>query len=126
MLCPLRGLRRSSPAVECDPTRGTPRWPATLPLSLVREETVSHLCHAIGCSLEVPPKLLMCARHWFMLPENMRQNVWRAYRAGQEVDKRPSSEYLAVAQRAIAWVEVWEAKLAREREAAAAAEPLLF
>jgi hypothetical protein len=31
----------------------------------------------------------------------MRDAVWREYRRGQEVDKRPSVRYLAVQQRAI-------------------------
>ena len=60
-----------------------------------------HHCHAEGCELIVPPKLLMCANHWFMVPKPLRDAVWRTYRPGQERDKRPSPEYLAAAKAAI-------------------------
>lgn len=60
-----------------------------------------HLCHAIGCAIAVPPRLLMCARHWRMVPADIQRRVWTNYRPGQEVDKRPSKEYLAVMQEAI-------------------------
>ena len=43
-------------------------------------------------------------QHWFRLPPALRARVWRAYRPGQEVDKRPSEEYLAVAHDVDAWV----------------------
>lgn len=72
-----------------------------------REETRAgeHLCHARGCSEPVPPKLLMCAKHWRMVPANLQAAVWRTYRAGQEIDKRPSHDYLDAARAAIAAVE---------------------
>ena len=57
-----------------------------------------HLCHAVGCPKAVPPKMLMCFRHWSMVPRNLQAEVWRTYREGQEIDKQPSPEYL-VAQR---------------------------
>ena len=58
-----------------------------------------HLCHARGCRVAVPPKLLMCLRHWRMVPKALQAEVWRTYRPGQEIDKDPSAEYM-VAQRA--------------------------
>ena len=64
----------------------------------------THHCHAIGCNKPVPPKMLMCKRHWAMVPPPLRQEVWRHYRPGQEVDKNPSPEYLAAAKAAIAAV----------------------
>jgi hypothetical protein len=36
-----------------------------------------------------------------MLPRDLQREVWRAYRPGQEVDKRPSAEYLDVMKRAV-------------------------
>lgn len=62
---------------------------------------MTHTCHARGCSTEVPPRLLMCLKHWRMVPKDMQKAVWRAYRPGQEVDKNPSPQYLRVAGAAI-------------------------
>ena len=60
-----------------------------------------HQCHAEGCDVEVPPRLLMCARHWRMVPRSVQRLVWRTYRPGQEIDKRPGSAYLAAQKEAI-------------------------
>lgn len=60
---------------------------------------MTHTCHAEGCSKPCPPKHLMCGRHWAMVPQAERNEIWRHYRPGQEVDKRPTPEYL-VAMRA--------------------------
>lgn len=58
-----------------------------------------HVCHAIGCDVEVPPKMLMCRAHWYKVPAHLRARVWATYRPGQEVTKDPSLEYIE-AQRA--------------------------
>ena len=63
-----------------------------------------HVCHAEGCEIEVPPKLLMCAKHWRQVPRTIQRAIWRHYRPGQEVDKAPTSEYVAVMKQAIAAV----------------------
>ena len=60
-----------------------------------------HTCHAIECEVPVPPKMLMCLRHWRMVPKRLQNEVWAEYRPGQEVDKKPSRAYLAVMFRAI-------------------------
>jgi len=61
----------------------------------------AHVCHARGCSVPVPPRLLMCKRHWFMVPATLRRRVWAAYVPGQEVRKDPTAAYLSVMQEAI-------------------------
>ncbi len=66
---------------------------------------MAHTCHATGCERLVPPKMFMCRQHWFSLPKALRDAVWATYRPGQEVDKRPSAEYLAAAKTAIAFLE---------------------
>ncbi len=83
-----------------------------------------HHCHAIGCVRPVPPKLLMCPGHWRLVPEALRAEVWRAYRPGQEKDKRPSREYLAAARAAIDAVAEREGK--RRSMAARLFMPSLF
>lgn len=62
---------------------------------------MSHHCHAHNCETNVPPRMLMCRRHWGMVPRSIQKKVWDHYRPGQEVDKRPSPEYLDVADEAV-------------------------
>jgi hypothetical protein len=69
---------------------------------------MKHLCHAIGCHEVVPPRMLMCGRHWRMVPFTLQQAVWKNYRRGQEVDKNPSAAYLEVAREAISAVQAKE------------------
>ena len=60
-----------------------------------------HTCHARGCDVEVPPRLLMCRVHWSRVPAHLKRAVWREYRPGQEVDKQPNAAYLEVMAAAI-------------------------
>lgn len=60
-----------------------------------------HICHAIACYERIPPHLLMCGKHWYMVPQPLRTAVWRAYKPGQEVSKQPSRAYLEAARNAI-------------------------
>jgi hypothetical protein len=59
---------------------------------------MTHHCHAHGCNRSVPPRMFACREHWFALSKEMQDAIWREYRSGQEVDKRPSLRYLAVQQ----------------------------
>lgn len=62
---------------------------------------MSHVCHAEGCRRIVDPKLLMCARHWRMVPKDLQREVWRTYVPGQETRKDPTDAYLAAYRRAV-------------------------
>jgi len=62
---------------------------------------MSHTCHARGCPTPVAPKLLMCAKHWKLVPRLEQAQVWAHYRPGQEVDKAPTKRYLDAADAAI-------------------------
>jgi len=64
-----------------------------------------HNCHAKGCGVPVDPKMFMCPKHWKDLPWRLRIDIWRHYRAGQEITKDPSDEYMEAADRAITWTE---------------------
>lgn len=66
--------------------------------------TGGHHCHWPGCDKAVPPAMWGCSRHWFALPAALRAKVWRAYRPGQEQDKRPSADYLQVANEVQEWI----------------------
>ena len=76
-----------------------------------------HCCHAYACPVVVPAKMLMCLKHWRMVPQSTQRLVWKHYRPGQEVDKRPSKEYLEVTALAIRQVREKEQKIAAMRTA---------
>lgn len=59
--------------------------------------THTHTCHVRGCTMVVPPRLLMCKRHWMMCPAHLRSAVWEHYRPGQEEDKRVTMDYARAA-----------------------------
>lgn len=65
---------------------------------------MKHVCHAAGCVVPVSPKMFMCKHHWFMLPEDIRLEVWMEYIPGQEETKTPTEKYLEVARKAITWL----------------------
>ena len=65
---------------------------------------MSHHCHATECPVEVPPEMLFCKRHWFMLPSAIRVQVWRTYRPGQCDDWNPSAAYCEAAKAAVIYV----------------------
>lgn len=73
---------------------------------------MSHHCHAVGCSVEVPEKMLMCAPHWRRVPRLLQSAVWGTYRAGQETTKNPSLEWCRAADAAVAAVACREGKAA--------------
>lgn len=65
------------------------------------KSTPEHHCHAEGCTTHVPPRLLMCRKHWSMVPRPLQAAVWDAYVPGQEQRKDPTSMYLDAARAAI-------------------------
>lgn len=65
---------------------------------------MSHKCHWPECQKEVPPKMFMCLPHWRRIPGVLQKKIWATYRPGQEVDKRPSVEYLAVVALVQGWI----------------------
>lgn len=62
-----------------------------------------HTCHHPNCTKQVPPKLWGCSKHWFRLPLRLRRLIWQHYRPGQEIDKKPSADYIKVAQEVQQW-----------------------
>lgn len=69
---------------------------------------MSHGCHAVNCQLEVPPRLLFCARHWAMTPKNLQALIWKHYVPGQEVRKDPTDAYLEAQEYVVRFVESLE------------------
>lgn len=67
--------------------------------------------------------MLMCKKHWYMVPRALRDRVWETYRPGQERDKSPSSEYMIAHHEAVAAVakaEGHEAEAVEQMRAATA------
>lgn len=87
---------------------------------------MAHTCHAKGCDKEVPPKMFMCKRHWYMLPKDKQRAIWREYQEGQEVRKNPTEEYLEVARDAIDWLYAKEQELAQKKADAGGRQGKLF
>lgn len=65
---------------------------------------MSHHCHARNCQISVKPELLMCLKHWKMVPRKIQQAIWRYYREGQCDDKNPSTEWHQATNAAIGYV----------------------
>ncbi|HEY9617697.1 MAG TPA: hypothetical protein V6C64_12685 [Microcoleaceae cyanobacterium] len=47
-----------------------------------------HKCAAKDCPINVPPHLLMCLRHWTMVPQNIQTQVYQGWRRQQRSPKR--------------------------------------
>jgi hypothetical protein len=69
-----------------------------------------HRCHALGCLIHVPPEMLMCRKHWAMVPKAYQERVWTTYRNGQCADKGPSFAWCQAADIAVAVVAEKEGK----------------
>lgn len=48
--------------------------------------------------------MLMCRRHWSMVPRAIQRRVWATYRPGQCDDREVSRDWLAAADEAISVV----------------------
>jgi len=63
---------------------------------------MKHTCHARNCPVVTDPKVLMCKKHWFMVPKNLRDNVWNTFkRRGRDVAGPGWRAYLDAADAAI-------------------------
>lgn len=76
---------------------------------------MTHTCHWPGCPKAVPPSMWGCKAHWFALPKHLRDRIWATYRAGQEIDKRPSDSYLDAARSVQEWIRQSQAKPGAEQ-----------
>lgn len=62
-----------------------------------QKQTRFHECHG-GCGKQVPPAMWGCRECWRTLPLWLRNKIWQHYRPGQEIDGKPSADYLTVAR----------------------------
>ncbi|MFZ5621142.1 MAG: hypothetical protein ACOY5W_08995 [Pseudomonadota bacterium] len=61
----------------------------------------THACRAHGCCSQIPPELLLCGRHWKMVPKELKRALWKLSRPGSDATKRTSDRYLTAAANAI-------------------------
>jgi len=71
---------------------------------LSQGQTRPHGCHWPGCDRQVPPARWGCKTHWFRLPKELRDKIWKAYQPGQEITGKPSEAYLDAAREVQAWI----------------------
>lgn len=67
-------------------------------------QTREHECHWPGCTVQVPPAMWGCRSHWFKLPKNLRNKIWRSYKPGQEKDLSPDEAYIQAAREVQIWI----------------------
>lgn len=48
-----------------------------------------HRCAAEGCEMHVALHLLMCRRHWLLVPRPLREAVWATYQRHQGLPGGP-------------------------------------
>jgi len=58
-------------------------------------------CPIPGCGRQIDPSRLMCRRHWYTVPKELRDQVWATWRSGQAAFSR---EHRDAVSRAIAVV----------------------
>lgn len=51
-------------------------------LSRRERKRVEHRCHVGGCGEIVRSEVPFCVGHWYAVDENLRNEIWRAYKAG--------------------------------------------
>lgn len=62
-------------------------------------------CFAKGCNRLIDEKMLMCGEHWYQVPKEIQDEVWRTYRARLRrggVISREYSEAIIKARKAVA------------------------
>ncbi len=42
-------------------------------------------CPVTGCGQQISPSRLMCRRHWYQIPRQLRDRVWATWRSGEGV-----------------------------------------
>jgi len=67
-------------------------------------QTRRHHCHWPGCDRQVPPAMWGCQPHWYALPQELRDRIWRTFRPGQEVNDTPSRDYVEAARAVQSWI----------------------
>ena len=54
-------------------------------------------CPIPGCGDLIDPSRLMCRRHWYRVPKQLRDQVWATWRSGQGTQSREHHEVVSMA-----------------------------
>jgi hypothetical protein len=66
-----------------------------LPLPPVRPQ--ARRCPAGGCGELIDPSRLMCRRHWYLVPKQVRDGVWATWRSGEGAFSRDHQDAVRMA-----------------------------
>jgi hypothetical protein len=58
-------------------------------------------CPIPGCGQEIDPSRLMCRRHWYTVPKEVRDRVWATWRSGQGAYSREHQDAVRAAIAAV-------------------------
>jgi hypothetical protein len=58
-------------------------------------------CPIQGCGDQIDPSRLMCRRHWYTVPKELRDRVWASWRSGQGAYSREHREAVSTAVGAV-------------------------
>ena len=62
---------------------------------------MSHECPAEGCTMAVSGSMLMCRKHWYMVPARLRAKVWNAWADGTGAGSKAHQEAILAAVEAV-------------------------
>lgn len=54
------------------------------------------LCAARGCTRGRSAGQIFCSTHWYQVPKELRERIWKLYRAEQGSDAHRSAVYQAI------------------------------
>jgi len=54
-------------------------------------------CPVLGCGEQIDTSRLMCRRHWYRVPKQLRDQVWATWRSGQGVLRREHQDAVRIA-----------------------------
>ena len=61
----------------------------------------THKCAARSCDKRISLNLLMCGRHWMLLPRRIRERIWSEYHKGIADGTHPTGAYALAVDEAV-------------------------
>jgi hypothetical protein len=55
---------------------------------------MKHVCHAPECHIEIPRSMLMCKKHWVMVPLPIQKRVYKHFRVEQLRNEKPTIDWM--------------------------------
>jgi hypothetical protein len=60
-------------------------------------DSATHQCPAMHCTRRVRQDMLTCRAHWFMIPKQLRDDVWATYAGGSGMGSIEHTEAITAA-----------------------------